>query len=291
MNIRPCRACSSACGDAERPAGPRCAPARRSAGSWRDRRRRRHRCPRNRRAQAVVVPAVPARLSAMLIAHSSSTSRSNGLRSGAGRRRQAEMAPARLAQHAAAAGAQDQALLDQEGLDHVFQRVARLGERGGQGLHPDRAAAVVLGDAAQVAAVHGVQAELVHLQPGQRGVGDGAVDRIVAVDGGEVAHPAQQPPGDARRAAAARAAISAAPSSVSAKPSLRAAARRSAAVRRACRTSAAAGCRSGRATGVASRPARVVAPTRVKGARSMRTLRAAGPSPMIRSSWKSSIAG
>ena len=30
--------------------------------------------------------------------------------------------------------------------------------------------------------------------------------------------------------------------------------------------------------------ARVVAPTRVKGARSMRTLRAEGPSPMIRSS-------
>ena len=37
--------------------------------------------------------------------------------------------------------------------------------------------------------------------------------------------------------------------------------------------------------------ARVVAPTSVKGGRSMRTLRAAGPSPIIRSSWKSSIAG
>ena len=44
-------------------------------------------------------------------------------------------------------------------------------------------------------------------------------------------------------------------------------------------------------SGVVSRPARVVAPTRVKGGRSMRTERAAGPSPMIRSSWKSSIAG
>ncbi len=43
--------------------------------------------------------------------------------------------------------------------------------------------------------------------------------------------------------------------------------------------------------GVASSPARVVAPTSVNGARSIRTLRAAGPSPMMRSSWKSSIAG
>ena len=36
--------------------------------------------------------------------------------------------------------------------------------------------------------------------------------------------------------------------------------------------------------GVVSRPVRVVAPTRVNLARSMRTERAAGPSPMIRSS-------
>ncbi len=49
-------------------------------------------------------------------------------------RGQAEMAPARLAQHPAAAGAQDQPLLDQERLDHVFERVARLGQRGGQRL-------------------------------------------------------------------------------------------------------------------------------------------------------------
>ena len=39
------------------------------------------------------------------------------------RRRHAEMPPARLAQHAAAAGAEHQALLDQEGLDHILERV------------------------------------------------------------------------------------------------------------------------------------------------------------------------
>ena len=95
----------------------------------------------------------------------------------AGRRRRGgirpEMPPARLAQHAAAAGAQDQTLLDQIGLDHVLQRVARLGQRRGQRFHPDRAAMVMLGDAAQIAAVHRVQPEPVDLQPGQRRVGVG----------------------------------------------------------------------------------------------------------------------
>ena len=44
-------------------------------------------------------------------------------------------------------------------------------------------------------------------------------------------------------------------------------------------------------SGVVIRPARVVAPIRVNGGRSMRMERAAGPSPIIRSSWKSSMAG
>ena len=38
-------------------------------------------------------------------------------------------------------------------------------------------------------------------------------------------------------------------------------------------------------SGVVSSPVRVVAPISVKRARSMRTERAAGPSPMMRSSW------
>ena len=44
-------------------------------------------------------------------------------------------------------------------------------------------------------------------------------------------------------------------------------------------------------SGVVSSPVRVVAPTIANLASSIRTERAAGPSPMIRSSWKSSIAG
>ena len=60
-------------------------------------------------------------------------------------RLQPEMPPPRLAQHAASAGAQDQAFLDQVWLDDVLERVARLGQRGGQGFHPDRTAGVVTG--------------------------------------------------------------------------------------------------------------------------------------------------
>ncbi len=113
------------------------------------------------------------------------------------------MPPARLAQHAAAAGAQHQALLDQERLDHVFQRVARLGQRGGQGLHADRPAGMVLGDAPQVAPVHRVQPEPVDLQPGSAASAMARSIGAVAGHRGEVAHPAQQPAGDARRAARA----------------------------------------------------------------------------------------
>ena len=44
-------------------------------------------------------------------------------------------------------------------------------------------------------------------------------------------------------------------------------------------------------SGEVSRPARVVAPTSVNGGRSSLIERAAGPSPIMMSSWKSSIAG
>ena len=113
------------------------------------------------------------------------------------------MAPAGFAQHAAAAGAQDEAFLDQEGLDHVFEGVAGLGQGGGQGFDADGAAVVVLGNAAEVAAVHGVEPEGIDLEPGQRRVGDQAVDGAVPGHGGEVAHAAQQAAGDAGGAAGA----------------------------------------------------------------------------------------
>ena len=46
----------------------------------------------------------------------------------------------------AARGTLQQPFLDQERLDNFLDRVARLGERGGEGLDTDRPAAVVLGN-------------------------------------------------------------------------------------------------------------------------------------------------
>ena len=74
---------------------------------------------------------------------------------------------------------------------------------GGERLDPDRAAAVEIGDHRQVAAVHRVEAERVDLQPRQRRSATSASIVSDARGMGEVAHPAQQPAGDARRPARA----------------------------------------------------------------------------------------
>ena len=74
---------------------------------------------------------------------------------------------------------------------------------GGQRVDADRTAAVAFGDRRQIAPVHGVKAGGIDLQLAERAVGDAAVDSLGAVDMGEVAHAAQQPPGNARGAARA----------------------------------------------------------------------------------------
>ena len=103
--------------------------------------------------------------------------------------------PARRALH--------EAELDQIGLDDLLDRVARLGERGGDGLDADRAAAEAERDAVEIAPVHQVEADGVDVEQLERGVGERAGHAFGALDHGEVAHPAQQPAGDARRAARA----------------------------------------------------------------------------------------
>ena len=59
---------------------------------------------------------------------------------------EAEMAEGVAGQQAAARRALQEALLQQEGLDDVLDRVARLGERRRDGLDADRAAAEVHGE-------------------------------------------------------------------------------------------------------------------------------------------------
>src|SRR3954465_14842001 len=85
---------------------------------------------------------------------------------------QAEMGPRLAVEAAAASGAGDQAQLDEEGLDHLLDRVARLREAGGESLDPHRAALVEIGDHHEVAPVHRIKAELVDLHSSEGGVGD-----------------------------------------------------------------------------------------------------------------------
>src|SRR5579871_6688237 len=106
-------------------------------------------------------------------------------------------------EQAAARRALYQPLLDQERLDDLLDRVARLRQRRRDGLDPDRAAAVVGRDEVEIAPVHRVESGGVDLECEQRAVGELAIDRGRLLDMGEVAHAAQEPPGDARRAARA----------------------------------------------------------------------------------------
>ena len=162
------------------------------------------------------------------------------------RRLEAEMAPGGAGQQPAARRALQQALLQQVGLDHLLQRVALLRQRRRQRVDADRPAAVVVGDAAQIAAIEAVEAERVDLELGQRPVGDRGVDLAVAFDRGEVAHPPQQAGRDPGRAAGAPRDLGSA-IRVRASASRRRRARRSPRARRGRRNAAASGCRSGRA--------------------------------------------
>ena len=114
------------------------------------------------------------------------------------------MLPGRAVEHAAAGGAGDQALLDQEGLDHVFHRVARFRKAGGERFNADRATAIDIGDHHQVTPVHRVEAEAIDLQSAERGISHAGSDFGLAGGSREIAHTAQQPAGDARRATGPR---------------------------------------------------------------------------------------
>jgi hypothetical protein len=91
--------------------------------------------------------------------------------------------------------------LDEIRFDHVFERIARFGQRSREGFHPHRAAAMMFGHTAQIAAIHGVQAQRIDFQAQQGSIGDIPVDHGLALYAGKIAHAAQQPASDARRAA------------------------------------------------------------------------------------------
>src|SRR5690349_24278083 len=111
------------------------------------------------------------------------------------------MSVAAAVEAASACGAGNEAKLNEIGLDHLLDRVARLAQARSERLHTDRAAAVEVGDHREVAPVHRVEAERVDLQPGERAIGDLRVDEIGASRMGEIAHAPKQPSGDTRGAA------------------------------------------------------------------------------------------
>ena len=118
------------------------------------------------------------------------------------RRVHAEMRPCVCRQQPAARRALDEALLDEIGLDDVLDGVARFGQARRDRLDADRPAAEVAGDHRQVAPVELVETERVDLQPGQRLVGDPAVDRRRHARPRRSRAPAS---GDARQCGACRA--------------------------------------------------------------------------------------
>ncbi len=74
---------------------------------------------------------------------------------------------------------------------------SRASDKEAECVDAHRAAAEVVGDAGEIAMVEGIQPAVVHVEAAQRRIGGGAVDGRGAGHGGKVAHPAQQPPGDA----------------------------------------------------------------------------------------------
>ena len=87
-----------------------------------------------------------------------------------------------------------------KGLDHVFDRVAFLADRGGDVVEPDRAAVEAVDHGLEQLSVHHVESVRVDVEHHQRLVGERLGDLAAAFHVGVVAHPAQQSVGDARRA-------------------------------------------------------------------------------------------
>src|SRR4029077_7318844 len=95
------------------------------------------------------------------------------------------------------------AKLDEIGLDDVLDRIARLGERGGDGLDSDWTAAELEGDGVQITPIHLVEPNDVDVEELERAVGERACHALCAFDHGKVANASEQAPGNARGAARA----------------------------------------------------------------------------------------
>ena len=88
-------------------------------------------------------------------------------------------------------------------LDGFLDGVALFGKPGGNGFDAYRAALVMIGDVAQIAAVGGIQPERIDFEALQRAIGQRFIDTVLSRRMGKIAHAAKQANRDARRAARA----------------------------------------------------------------------------------------
>ena len=95
------------------------------------------------------------------------------------------------------------ALLDQVGFDHVLNGLALFANARRNVVQPNRAAVKAVNDCFEQFAVHQIEPLGVDIEHGQGSVGNIQRDLPRAFDISIVAHPAQQPVGNARRAARA----------------------------------------------------------------------------------------
>lgn len=101
----------------------------------------------------------------------------------------------------ASACARDEAGLEEEGLDDIFEGAGVFVEGGREGFEPDGAAVVGGGEGFEVCAVEGVEAELVDAFEGEGFINDAWVETALGADLGVIADAAEESVGDAGRAA------------------------------------------------------------------------------------------
>src|SRR5207249_2257602 len=101
--------------------------------------------------------------------------------------------------HPALRGADEEPLLDEEGLVDVLDRVPLLPDRGRERVEADRPAGELVDDGEEQRAVHLVEARLVDVEEPERVPRDLTRDEPAGADLGEVAHPTEEAVRDPRR--------------------------------------------------------------------------------------------
>src|ERR1700682_1286846 len=122
---------------------------------------------------------------------------------GGGRRNDSEVAVCEGSRDAATIGPLQEPLLDEKRFEHVLDGVALLADRRRPLVDAHRPPAELVEDALQKLAVHDVETRAVDIEHLQGGIGDRPRDMSGGANLGKIAHPAQKPVGDTRRAARA----------------------------------------------------------------------------------------